>query len=67
MKFLQRQDVPRIDIVSLAKGYGCYARRIEKLDDVGVESAAPWKKRRIDDFNGNDNKIGTGVVVKRLR
>ena len=35
-------DLPGIDIVSLAKGYGCDAARLDDLDAIKKAAVAAW-------------------------
>jgi len=37
-------DIPSLDIVSIAGGYGCYAARVADLDALKQASAAAWTK-----------------------
>ncbi len=37
-------DLPGLDIVSLAKGYGCDAARLEDLDSIKTATAEAWTK-----------------------
>ncbi len=39
-------DLPDIDIVSLAKGYGCEAVRLDDLDAIKKAAAAAWTKSK---------------------
>jgi benzoylformate decarboxylase len=37
-------DLPGIDIVSLARGYGCDAARLDHLDAIKATAAQAWTK-----------------------
>lgn len=37
-------DIPGLDIVSLARGYGCTAARVETLDAIRSEAVNAWKR-----------------------
>ncbi len=39
-------DIPGIDIVSLAKGYGCDAARLDDLDTIKTTAAQAWTKNK---------------------
>jgi benzoylformate decarboxylase len=39
-------DLPDIDIVSLAKGYGCDAARLENLDAIKKAATEAWTKSK---------------------
>jgi benzoylformate decarboxylase len=39
-------DIPGIDIVSIAKGYGCDSARLEDLDAIKKAALAAWKKSK---------------------
>lgn len=39
-------DLPGLDIVSLAKGYGCDAARLDNLDDIKTATAEAWTKSK---------------------
>ena len=39
-------DLPGIDIVSLAQGYGCDAARLEDLDAIKMAAVEAWGKQR---------------------
>ena len=39
-------DLPDIDIVSLARGYGCDAARLEDLEVIKKAAAEAWGKQR---------------------
>lgn len=39
-------DIPDIDIVSLAKGYGCDAVRLDNLDAIKKAAEAAWTKSK---------------------
>ena len=39
-------DIPGFDIVSIAKGYGCHAERLEDLDAIKKAAVAAWSKSR---------------------
>jgi benzoylformate decarboxylase len=39
-------DLPDIDIVSLAKGYGCNAARLENLDAIKKAATEAWTKSK---------------------
>jgi benzoylformate decarboxylase len=38
-------DIPGLDIVSIARGYGCDAARVEDLDALKQAAAAAWTKQ----------------------
>lgn len=38
-------DVPGLDIVSIARGYGCDAARVTDLDALKQAAAAAWTKQ----------------------
>jgi benzoylformate decarboxylase len=38
-------DLPGLDIVSLAKGYGCTAARPTTVDAIAAEVAAAWDRQ----------------------
>jgi benzoylformate decarboxylase len=38
-------DIPGIDIVSLARGYGCDAARVEDIDAIKKAAIEAWKKQ----------------------
>lgn len=37
-------DIPGLDIVSLARGYGCTAARVETVEAIKEEAVAAWKR-----------------------
>jgi len=37
-------DIPGLDFVSIAKGYGCHAARIEDLDEIKQAATTAWGK-----------------------
>jgi benzoylformate decarboxylase len=39
-------DIPGIDIVSLARGYGCDAARVEDIDAIKKAAIEAWKKQK---------------------
>jgi benzoylformate decarboxylase len=39
-------DIPGIDIVSIAKGYGCDAERLDDLDEIKKAAVEAWSKSR---------------------
>jgi benzoylformate decarboxylase len=39
-------DIPGLDIVSIAKGYGCDSARIEDLDSIKKAAVAAWSKSK---------------------
>ena len=39
-------DLPGIDIVSLAKGYGCYGARLDDLDSIKRAASEAWTKSK---------------------
>ena len=39
-------DIPGIDIVSIAKGYGCDAERLDDLDEIKKAAVEAWGKSK---------------------
>ena len=39
-------DIPGFDVVSIAKGYGCDAKRLDDLDAIKKEAVAAWSKSK---------------------
>ncbi len=39
-------DLPGLDIVSLAKGYGCDAARLDDLESIKAATAEGWTKSK---------------------
>ena len=39
-------DIPGLDIVSIARGYGCDAERLDDLDAIKKAAASAWKKSK---------------------
>ena len=39
-------DIPHIDIVSLAKGYGCEAARLDDLNAIKKVASEAWNKSK---------------------
>jgi benzoylformate decarboxylase len=39
-------DIPGFDIVSIAKGYGCDAERLDDLDAIKEAAVAAWSKSK---------------------
>jgi len=37
-------DLPGLDIVSIARGYGCHAARVTDLEEIQQASANTWTK-----------------------
>lgn len=37
-------DIPGLDIVSLARGYGCTAARVETIDEIQAEAVKAWTR-----------------------
>jgi TPP-dependent trihydroxycyclohexane-1,2-dione (THcHDO) dehydratase len=39
-------DIPGLDIVSIAKGYGCDAARLDNLEEIKKAAVAAWTKSK---------------------
>ena len=39
-------DIPGIDIVSIAKGYGCHAKLLDDLDEIKKAAVEAWSKSK---------------------
>jgi len=39
-------NIPGIDIVSLARGYGCDAARVEDIDDIKKAATDAWRQQK---------------------